>query len=224
VAWQHGRMNGGHPPALPRAIGLVLAGGRSTRFGADKLAAELGGAPLLHHALRAVAGATTEVLLALAPDVPTPGLPELAVPLRVVRDRSADVGPLAGFAAALEVLPPTPGAEAIILVCVAADSPELGGALLGGLIMALGAADAVVLAEGGAWRPLPCVVRAAAAAPLVRDYLAGADRSIRALLGALRPVIVSEHVWRVWDPDGAWRRDVDQPSDLAAARQRREAI
>ncbi len=35
--------------------GIVLAGGRSRRFGADKLTTDVGGRPLLHHAITALA-------------------------------------------------------------------------------------------------------------------------------------------------------------------------
>lgn len=210
-----------HPPS-PRLIGVVLAGGRATRFGSDKLATELAGRPLLHHAVKAVAGVAAEVMVALGTDASTPSLPELPVPSRIVRDRSADRGPLAGIAAALEAIDPAAhdGGAAILLV-VAGDMPDLTVPLLVGLVESRGDADAAVLADGASWRPLPCVMRAEAARPLVRGYIAGDDRSIRAVLRDLQPVIVSEPAWRAWDPHGTWRDDVDRPSDLEAARQRR---
>jgi len=204
-------------------VGVVLAGGRATRFGADKLAAPLAGRPLLHHAVLAASAASAQVLVAVAADAAPPPLPEVAVPVRVVRDESADLGPLAGLAAALDALRATRGQDRLVLLVVAGDAPYLGRSLLDGLVASLGPSDAAaVLVDGDAWRPLPCVVRAAAAAPVVAAHLASADRSIRAVLRTLRPAIVDEAVWRTWDPDGAWRGDVDRPPDLAAAR-RQEA-
>ncbi|HSW43930.1 MAG TPA: NTP transferase domain-containing protein, partial [Patescibacteria group bacterium] len=55
-----------------RVTGIVLAGGRSTRFGEDKLVAEVGGRPLLHLAIDAVATAVDEVVVVVGADAPAP--------------------------------------------------------------------------------------------------------------------------------------------------------
>jgi molybdopterin-guanine dinucleotide biosynthesis protein A len=197
------------------AVGLVLAGGRATRFGADKLAVELDSRPVLHHALAAVAAVTGRVMVSLALDAPRPVLPDVGRAVELVRDRSADLGPLAGLAAALEALGPV-GPAARLLV-VAGDAPFMPQPLLAGLLHALGDANAVVLTDGEAWRPLPFAVRPAAAAAAVRDRLDGRDRSLRGVLRALGPGIVGERAWRAWDPLGAWRADIDTPADLASS-------
>ena len=49
----------------------MLAGGRSTRFGTDKLAAELHGLPLLHHPVLRLAEVCAEVVVVIAPAVST---------------------------------------------------------------------------------------------------------------------------------------------------------
>lgn len=195
------------------AVGLVLAGGRATRYGGDKLAVELKGRPILHHALAAVASVTGRVMVSLALDAPRPVLPDVGRPVELVRDRSADLGPLAGLAAALEALGPV--GPATRLLVVAGDAPSMPEPLLAGLLEALRDADAVVLAEGTAWRPLPFALRPATAAVVVHDRLAGPDRSLRGVLQALGPAIVGERAWRAWDPEGAWRADIDTPADLA---------
>ena len=43
--------------------GIILAGGASARFGSDKLAAPVGGRPLLQHALEAVAAVAHDLVL-----------------------------------------------------------------------------------------------------------------------------------------------------------------
>ena len=48
--------------ALPSVSGIVLAGGRSARFGRDKLAESIDGRPLLHLAAEAVATVATDVI------------------------------------------------------------------------------------------------------------------------------------------------------------------
>ena len=52
-------------PAVERlaATAIVLAGGRSSRSGSDKLTVDLGGEPLLHRAIRAVAGICSEAVV-----------------------------------------------------------------------------------------------------------------------------------------------------------------
>ncbi|HEY7940933.1 MAG TPA: NTP transferase domain-containing protein [Candidatus Limnocylindrales bacterium] len=208
--------------AETESVGLVLAGGRASRFGADKLAVELAGRPVLHHALTAVAVVTGRVLVSLAHDAPRPVLPDLGRPIELVRDRSGDLGPLAGLAAALEAIAPAGDCR---LLVVPGDAPSLPAPLLRGLLGALDHADAAVLADGDDWRPLPCAVRTGAAGSVVRERLAGPHRSLRGVLLALRPSIVEETVWRAWDPEGAWRDDIDEPADIvrAAARAHQEA-
>jgi len=74
---------------------IVLAGGRSSRFGAEKMAAELDGEPLLHHAVRAAAVVCDEVLVVGAPAGLPVALPQglTTVPI-VVLDQDAYQGPL----------------------------------------------------------------------------------------------------------------------------------
>jgi len=200
-------------PLLPRASGLVLAGGRSRRFGSDKLAADAGGRPLLHLAVEAVGGACLEVIVAISTTGAAPSLPRLSVPVRLVRDSLPDAGPLAGLVAGLEA-----ASEGLVLA-VAGDMPSLEADLLTGLLeralSPLAAPGrAVVLADGDGWRPLPCVLVRDAALPPARERLLSDEHSLRGLLRALEPDVVAQAVWRRWDRDGQWRRDVDVPADL----------
>ena len=65
-------MSGASPSAA--VFALVLAGGASSRFGSDKLAATLDGRPLLHHALEAVAAVADRIVLVVAPGAPLPSV------------------------------------------------------------------------------------------------------------------------------------------------------
>lgn len=49
-----------------RLAAVVLAAGKATRFGGDKLSALLGGEPLLHHAIRAARAAPLERVIVVA--------------------------------------------------------------------------------------------------------------------------------------------------------------
>jgi len=195
--------------SVPRASGIVLAGGRSTRFGADKLRAEVRGRPLLQHPILTLTAVCTEVLVALAPDAPEPTLPGVTgVRIRIVRDAVAGAGPLAGLVAGLEA-----AGEGIAIV-VGGDQPDLRPELLGLLVSSLGAGDAAVLADGDAPRSLPLVARRDPALAAARRALGSERRSLLAVIFGLGAVIVPESTWRMADPEGSWRRDVDRPEDL----------
>ena len=80
---------------LPEVAGVVLAGGRSTRFGRDKLAETYRGMPLLHHAVLRLGEVCSEVVVVLAPDAPEPPMPTRRAG-RFARDAAEGEGPLAG--------------------------------------------------------------------------------------------------------------------------------
>ena len=189
--------------------GIVLAGGRSSRFGADKLQAIVRGRPLLHHPILALAGCCDAVLVVVSRDGPEPALPEgVTQPVRIVRDAVSDAGPLAGLVAGLAA-----AVDPEVLV-VGGDQPDLRPELLALLRAALGPASAALLADGGEPRSLPMALRREPALAAARSAL-GADRlSLLGLVLRLDPIIVLEGTWRAADPEGAWRRDVDRPEDL----------
>jgi len=199
----------------PQATGIVLAGGVGRRFGGDKLAAELDGRPLLHHAILAVAAVTCEIVVVVAPGAPAPPLPaDAGVPIRVTHDAVAGEGPLAGLAAGLAA-----AREPLALV-VGGDQPSLRPALLAALLAPLepGAPDpipdAVILEDAGRLWPLPAALRVETAAPAAAATLALGRRSLLGLIDRLRTRVLESERWRAFDPDGASLLDVDHREDL----------
>ena len=199
---------------LPRPSVVVLAGGGSMRFGGDKLAADVGGRPLLHRAIDAVTGICCEVIVVVGPEgVPTlPG--RLPVPMRIARDDEPGGGPLIGVIAGLEE------STAPTVVVVGGDMPALVPAVLleldRRLASAPGSVGAVALMDGDRLRPLPCALRrevALATAAALRQ--AGRSR-LRDLLERLVAAPIPESEWRAIDPEGRSLLDVDSPEDLAA--------
>lgn len=201
--------------SVPRVTGIVLAGGRSTRFGGDKLAVEIGGRPLLHLAIDAVAGVVDEIVVVVARDGPGPALPpDSLVPVVVARDAVAGQGPLAGLAAGLAA------ASHPLALLVGGDQPALRPALLRELLRRLTPAaggpplDVVGLEDDGRLRPLPVALRVATVGPAAGVALAGGTRSLAAFFGRLRAGTLGSESWRELDPAGDSLRDVDTPGDL----------
>jgi molybdopterin-guanine dinucleotide biosynthesis protein A len=193
---------------------VVLAGGRSFRFGRDKLAEPIDGRPLLHHAIAAVRAVADEVVVVAAPDH------EPAVPgdVRVVHDAAAFEGPLAGLSTGLAAL--DDNIERVVVV--AGDMPTLRPAVLSRLLATLGPTiDLALLEVSGESVPLPMAVRRDTGLSGVARSLEMGERRLRALPTELRTSVVAEAVWRLDDPAGATLRDIDTPADLESGTDRR---
>ena len=189
-----------------RVTAIVLAGGRSSRFGGDKLDALVDGRPLLANAIDGVTPASTEILV-----VATPGaalsLPDGAMQ---VDDPVAFEGPLTGVAAGLRA------AHESIAFVVGGDMPTLVGAVVESMLVALEAptVEAVVLEHEGRPRPLPVALRREPALAAADMLLADGERRLRALIEALETTVIPESTWRALDPYGMTVRDIDTPGDL----------
>jgi molybdenum cofactor guanylyltransferase len=199
--------------ALPSATAIVLAGGRSSRFGRNKLAEPVGGRPLLDHAILAVAAVAREVLVVVPPVGELPRLPrspEPAVPIAIIRDPEPFGGPLVAVLAALE------RAREPFALIVGGDMPKLSRDVLAAVLRTLDASDAegVLLVFRGRRQPLPVGLRVGAATGAARRLLADGVRSLHSLAEVLRIRELSEGEWRPLDPVAATLHDVDAPGDL----------
>ena len=192
----------------PRRVGaIVLAGGRSSRFGRDKLAEPIDGRPMLEHAIDAVSKVATEVVVVAAPD----GAQRIPSGVTLARDRRAFEGPLAGLATGLAAFDP----EVEHVVVVGGDMPTLVPAVLARLLDLVDRADAVILEDDPGPRPLPMATRRSIVQPIADRLLASGERRLRALLADLDAVIaIAPATWRADDPTGETLRDVDVPGDL----------
>jgi molybdopterin-guanine dinucleotide biosynthesis protein A len=200
-------------PSPGGVAGIVLAGGRASRFGRDKLAEPIAGQPLLHHALGALAPVVDELLLVVSPSAPDPSLPKAgfdATPVRVVRDPEPFGGPLLAVTAALE------GVTAARCLLVGGDMPFLAAPVLQEMLAALarGGADVVLLESPGPIQSMPAALRTATALQAAHAARAAGARSLRALYGRVRVLTLPLGTWTKLDPERQTVRDVDTPADL----------
>lgn len=196
-----------------KTAGIVLAGGRSARFGRDKLAEPVDGRPMLQRAIEAVRPLVDEVLVVAAPDA----APSLPADVGLVHDARPFEGPLAGVAAGLAAT------DADIVLLVGGDMPSMVSTVLRRLlaiVVAPDGPDAAVLASGDGTRPLPMVMRRAPAQATADSLLATGERRLRALSSALAATSLPEAEWRRDDPTGLTLLDIDRPGDLVDRRPR----
>jgi molybdenum cofactor guanylyltransferase len=191
---------------------MVVAGGRSTRFGGEKAAALLHGQPLLLWAAHRLQTACEPVAINARPGTLAE---ELAAGhgLPVLHDAPGDPdGPLAGVKAGL-AWAASVGARA--LAVSPCDAPLLPDDLFARLIEAAGSGAAMAVTEEGR-QPL-CAVWPTSALPMLT----------RALIGGAHPP-----TWRMLEEIGAEKVWFDRPEafanintreDLAAAEARRPA-
>jgi molybdopterin-guanine dinucleotide biosynthesis protein A len=187
----------------------VLAGGRSTRFGSDKLAAIHRGIPLLHHAVLRLGEVCAEVVVVVSPDGPEPPMPPGAI-VRFIRDVRPGEGPLVGLVSGLEAT------SAELAFVAGGDMPDLSTAVLHEMLRVADEArvDAVALSDADRFRPLPSLVRVPPARTAARALVHAGERSLRSLLQALRTAVIDEPTWTALDPSRGTLNDVDEPGDL----------
>jgi len=189
-----------------RVSAIVLAGGRSSRFGRDKLAEPIDGRPMLAHAIDAVRALARETIVVAGPE----GSPDVPSGIRVVHDVAPFEGPLVGLLAGLGA-----AKEATVLVA-AGDMPDLVPAVVEALLAALDDPDidAALLSHDGRPRPLPMALRRQPTEVVVARLVESGERRLRALPDALATAVIDEAVWRILDPEGRTMRDIDTLADL----------
>lgn len=194
---------------------VVLAGGRSFRFGSPKLAAELDGATILEHAVRAVEAVAGEIVIA-GPGTALPVPMTTARPVRFVADDPPFAGPLAALDGALRIV------DSELAIVVGGDMPGLVPAVLEAMVDRLGSADveAVVLQDSTHRQVLPVAIRVGPARVAATEALTAGDRSLVRFLDRLRSAELSAAAWRALDPGGRTLDDVDEPGDLDRLRSR----
>ena len=194
------------------ASAIVLAGGRSSRFGTDKMAADVDGVPLLHHAVTAAASACDEVLVVGAPSGLPVELPEGlgSVPV-VVLDVDAYPGSAGGSGRRLRDLPAVTGCCYWLATCPRSclRSPRR--------LLSWDAEHEGACLVIEAWpQPFPMGLDRAAVSVRGAALVKAGERSLRSLMRSLAIEQVAEAEWRALDPGASSLRDIDRPEDLSA--------
>lgn len=200
-------------------MGIVLAGGRSSRMGVDKATVEFAGHPLIEHALGILRGAGLPV--SIAGD--RPDLKDFAP---TVADLGSSAGPLGGICGALQVTSVT------WTVFIPVDLPLLPSFLIALMWeIANVTGDAIILPSvNGFVQTFPAVVHRAALPALKAELEAGhggcfsAFRAAATELGQQMNVVATELLvqsGRLKHPDGVpvarWFFNINTAADLRRA-------
>jgi len=194
-------------PKFKNACGFILAGGSSSRMGADKALLELNGQPLL---LR-----TARLLDPLVASVTVIGDPAryASLGLAVVPDDVPGLGPLGGVATALRI------SRMPWNLIVGCDLPYLTAEWLEFLIARARAANADALlpeSERGL-EPL-CAIYHARCAPAISAALARGVRKVTDALAGLAVDTLPRHEWKAFDSSGCLFKNMNSHEDYAEAR------
>lgn len=190
--------------ATVRCMGAVLAGGASSRMGADKAFIEIDGVPMVARAAEALRAAGAGPVLVVGGDDDRLG----ALGLDTLPDRYPGEGPLGGVITALGVLDAYGDIEAVVTLPCDVTSPDPAAVrrVLDGLAVGSPRADLVVPVGGGAPQWAHAGWRRTCLRPLSEAF----ERGVRALREAAPMLRVVE----VEVPGEHWFRDADRPEDL----------
>lgn len=193
-------------PEPGKTLGLILAGGASRRFGADKRLAMLGGTSLIMRvAERALP--QTDLLAINAPCLPQ----GLSLPL--ITDDAAGEGPLAGVLAGLRWSREHGFGGLAVFPC---DTPFFPADMVARLRASLPAeADFAMARSGPQIQPAFALIRVAALDLLERAYSAGL-RSMKGLSAVLRGGFADFSDCRD-GPGGECFFNINSPDDLSRA-------
>lgn len=157
-----------------RMSGIILAGGKSRRFGRDKALAKLAGRSLLSRAINLLAVRCDEIIIVGRTDVEVEAFPKTAT-IRAVADILPDIGPVGGLLTGLTVS----NSESNIVLAV--DMPFATVDLLDELLAAIDQADAAVPITDGRPQPL-CAVYRQRCLPVLENYASNGGRAVYGFL------------------------------------------
>lgn len=189
-------------PSLKGVTGVILAGGKSTRYGTNKAFAQVQGVRVIERTIRVMSSVCPRLLLVTN----TPA--EYAyLHLPMVEDLVKGLGPLGGIYTGLEVIDDETG------LFVACDMPFLREDLLCHLVTLRGDFDAVVPRVDWMVEPLHALY-AKKCLPSLRKFIRSQELQILKFFQKIRVRYMEEEEIRKIDPDLKSFFNINRPEDL----------
>jgi molybdopterin-guanine dinucleotide biosynthesis protein A len=175
---------------------VILAGGRSSRFGSNKALQVLAGKPLIHHVVERVSSVTGQVIVVLGRDENNVTYRNfLPGSVRIVNDCLEGKNPLVGIVSGLSA---TESDYAAVLAC---DAPFVNEKVIEHLFRRASNADAAIPKwNGQRIEPLQAVYRRISTLKVASETLAPTDLSLEDMIAKLAQVVyvsVEEEIARI---------------------------
>jgi molybdopterin-guanine dinucleotide biosynthesis protein A len=199
------------PAPFRNVTGVILLGGRSSRYGSNKALVEIGGVRLIDR----VAGVMKSIFHELLLVTNTPGdYAYLDVPM--VEDLIKGLGPMGGIYTGLTTLPDEAG------FFVACDMPFLNEHLIRHMIHVRDDFDAVLPRMDWMLEPLHALY-SKKCLPVLQNAIEQHQYQIAKCFAGLRVRYVDEEELRLWDPDLRSFFNINKPQDLPEAASKPDA-
>lgn len=186
-----------------QVTGVVLAGGMSRRYGANKALVDLGGRPLIAHVVGVLNALFGRVLV-----VANTSSPYRFLGLPIVEDRVKGLGPLGGIHAALVSLDTD---WAFVAAC---DMPCLNADLIRFMLALREGWDVVVPRVEGKLEPLHALYRKTCV-PALEAVIAQGRRQVLSFFPQVEVRYVEEEEIRARDPDLCSFLNINRPEEWA---------
>ncbi len=182
--------------------GVVLAGGKSSRYGRNKALVDVDGMPLVSRVLRVIEPLFSSVLLIT-------NTPEIYafLNLPMIEDKIKGLGPLGGIFTGLEAISDNAG------FFVACDMPFLNAGLIRYLTSVRRDFDVVVPTFEGKFEALHAVYSKGCLAEIERLIHKGVYQTIQ-LFQSVNVRYVAENEIRIFDPDLKSFSNINRPEEL----------
>ncbi len=188
--------------------GIILAGGKSKRFGRAKAIVEIDGTPIIEHVYRRLIKVTDKIIIAVSTaDIEIPSNIDAAI----VKDKHPGAGPLGGIYTGLAASNSTTN------IVVACDMPFLNCSLLEYMLSVSGSYDAVIPQPGhNLFEPLHAVYTKSCL-PLITRQLENEEYAISGLLRKIKVRYLEPDEIARFDPDSTSFFNINFEIDLETA-------
>jgi molybdopterin-guanine dinucleotide biosynthesis protein A len=193
--------------------GIILAGGKSSRFGSDKASALLRGRTLLQWVADALSPVCSTLVIVAAQGQRLPETHSV-IPTETITDRYDSLGPLAAMVTAFEIVG---NGSCFVAAC---DVPLLQPELARYLLSLADGFDVVCAKTGESLQPLAAVYRPPTCLPPFRTRVEARQLKVIDAYADLRVRYVSDDELRRFDPDLRSFLNANEPGGLAEIERR----